>query len=640
LTTTWQDATELFGGFVEERFALPEGINLMDWTLMMRPTIDGEPYSFLPYPMWSDIYEDEAHQIMVMAGRQVFKSTWFANMLAKLATTKKESVGIYGTYDDVNLSGFSTQKFREQTINKNPLIRSMCAGKKIGLPGRVGEVRWYNSSTTYLVTDESGFTHFEGKSPNLCCLDEAQYLELENLEVVYEAMSKTAVTTGAQLRIAGIGGEQGGNLERLWNQTTQSEWVYKNKYWRDSLKHDNKGRLIVADYLEELLDGKWKMGNPKNRDFPGYHLPQHIFPHIPLKIIDCIKRKLPIKFSIQYKEQNYPKSRYVSHVEGGFYKAQRRPITEAMIRACMEPYSYLHLINPNGPIDSQTGVLQEIVDLRNVWGKQIKITLGVDFGSGKSGRGDTVPEIIIKFKGQRGGDDRYLIAWVEIRPSENPDDQAEYIQHLFRIFDCDIGVGDLGYGQDRIKKIQDGGYSLNGLWRTAISQAWKGVGSGRFIGARSLDREAQKLEFKEREVDESGDESQQIILDKTTILDDYVSFIQWRVPHPVYPEEDALRRPKLMIPYANEGVVDWLVKDMSALVRGDLEEIIDVEIPDERTKARRFYNHPKDVIMSTVFNLVADQQPEPDYTVGGVFTKTGRDVPPSPGKRYGRNRLR
>jgi len=632
--SNWGDASSLFGGYAEERFALPEGINLMDWTLMMRPTIDGEPYSFLPYPMWRDIYEDEAHQIMVMAGRQVFKSTWFANMLAKLATTQKESVGIYCTYDDISLSGFSTQKYREQAINKNALIRSMCAGKKTGLPGRVGEVRWKNASVSYLVTDESQYTHVEGKSPNLICLDETQYQELENLEVVYEAMSKTAVTTGAQLRMAGIGGEQGGPLERQWNQTTQSEWKYKDRYWRNKLKFDKTGRLVVDDYLEEVLDGKWIMKNPKNRDFPGYHLPQDIFAHIPLKIIDCIKRKLPIKFSIQYKEQNYPKSRYISHVRGDFYQAQRRPITEAMIRACMEPYSYMHMINPNGMIDPKTGVLQEIVELRSVWGKQLKITLGVDFGSGKSGRSATVPEIMIKYKGRRGGDDRYQIAWVELRESENADDQAEYLTHLFKIFDCDIGVGDLGYGMDRVKKIQDGGYSLSGLYGTGRGDRYKGIGSNRFIGCRSVDREFQKLEFKDREIDESGDESQQIIIDKTAVLDDYVSFIQWRVPHPRYPEEDALRRPKLMIPYADEGKVDWLVKDMSALVRRDLEEIIDVEIADERPKARKQYNHPKDVIMSTVYNLVADQQPEPDFNVGGVFNTKGGGSP------YGRGRLR
>jgi len=639
MKTNWYLAGQQFGGFAQERFQLPADLSLLEWVSMTRPTIDGEPYSFDAYPMWKEIYEDEAHQIMVMAGRQVFKSTWFANMLAKVATTQKESVGVYCTYDDVSLSGFSTQKFREQTLNKNPMLRSMCAGKKSGLPGRVGEVRYLDSSVTYLVTDESRYTHVEGKSPNLVCLDEIQYQELENIEVVYEAMSKTAVTTGAQLRMAGIGGEQGGPLERQWNQTTQSNWEYKDKYWRDKLRYDLKGRLVIDDYLKDVLDGKWIMKFPKNRDFPGYWLPQTIFPHIPLKIIDCIKRKLPIKFSIQYKEQNYPKSRYISHVMGTFYEAQRRPITEAMILACMEPYSYLHMINPNGPIDSATGILQEIVELRAVFGKQIKILLGVDFGSGKSGRSATVPMIIIRWKGRRGGDDRFQMAWVEFRDSENGDNQAEYLNHLFKIFDCDIGVGDLGYGQDRIKKMQDGGYSLDGLYGTGIGQRYKGLGSQRFVGCRSLDREAQKIEFKEREVDESGDESQQIILDKTTILDDYISFIQWRVPHPVYPEEDALRRPKLMIPYADEGKVEWLIKDMSALVRRDLEEIIDVEIADERPKARKQYNHPKDVIMSTVYCLVADQQPEPDYKVGGVFTTRGDS--PGPGRvPYGRSRLR
>ena len=630
----WPIAGERYGSFAEDVFALPEDLSLLQWTQMTRPTIDGEPYTFLPYPMWEEIYESEAYQLMVMAGRQVFKSTWLCNMLAKLATTQKESVGIYVTYDDDNLSGFSTQKYREQTLNKNPMLRSMCAGKTTGLPGRVGEVRFQNSSVTYLVTDESAFTHVEGKSPNLVCLDEDQYETLEHLEVVYEAMSKTAVTTGAQLRLTGIGGEQGSPLEAQWNQTTQSYWQYKNKYWRDKLKYDNRGRLVVDDYLEVVLDGKWIMRIPKNREYPGYWLPQTIFPHIPLKIVDCMKRKLPIRLSIQYKEQNYPKSRYISHVMGSLYEAQRRPVTEAMIRACMEPYSYLKLINPNGSIDPTSGILDEIAALRSVYGKQIKILMGVDFGSGKSGRSSTVPMVIIKWKGRRGGDDRYQMAWVELRDAENADDQAEYLTQMFRIFDCDVGVGDLGYGMDRIKKMQDGGYSLNGLYRTPRGEKYKGLGSYKFIGCRSVDREYQKVEYKEREIDESGDESQQIIIDKTAVLDDYVSFIQWLVPHPIFPELDDLRRPKLMIPYFDEGRVDWLVKDMSALVRRDLEEIIDVEVADERPKARKQYNHPKDVIMSTVYNMVADQQPEPDYRVGGI-SGTGRgDVP------YGRARLR
>jgi len=408
----WAGLDQRLGGFSEQEFVIPSEIKLLDWIYLARPEIDNRPYSFLPFPMWTDILEDLSHQIMVMAGRQVFKSTWFSNLLAHLATTQKESVGVYCTYDDVSLSGYSSQKYREQTLNRNPMIRTMCAGKKTGLPGRVGEVRWLNGAVTYLVTDESEYTHVEGKSPNLVVLDEIQYQELEHLEIVYEAMATTVVTTGAKLRMAGIGGEEGSELQRQWHKTTQSYWKYKDKFWYDKLKYDNIGRLVVDDYLEEILEGKWIMKEPKNRDFPGYWLPQTIFPHIPHKIMDAIKRKLPVKYSIQYKEMNYPKSRYLSHVMGTFYEAQRRPITEAMIRACMEPYSYLHLIHPDGPIDPATGMLQEILDIKAAFGKLVKILIGIDFGSGKSGLSATVPVIIIKWKGRMEGEDRYHVAWV------------------------------------------------------------------------------------------------------------------------------------------------------------------------------------------------------------------------------------
>jgi len=633
----WNGLDQRFGGYSEQEFVIPSDIDLMNWIHLARPTIDNRPYSFQPFPMWVDIIEDLSHQAMVMAGRQVFKSTWFSNLLAHLATTQKESVGVYCTYDDISLSAYSSQKYREQTLNKNPLIRNMCDGKKTGLPGRVGEVRFKNGAVSYLVTDESQYTHVEGKSPNLVVMDEIQYQELEHLEIVYEAMATTIVTTGAKLRMAGIGGEEGSELQRLWHKTTQSYWKYKDKFWYDKLKYDNVGRLFVDDYLDDVLDGKWIMKEPRNRDFPGYWLPQTIFPHIPHKIIDAIKRKLPIKYSIQYKEMNYPRSRYLSHVMGTFYEAQRRPITEAMIRACMEPYSYLSLIRPDGLIDSATGLLEEILEIKAAFGKLVKILMGVDYGSGKSGLSATVPMIIIKWKGRQEGEDRYHVVWVERLPPMNPDDEAELLADYHKMYGVDVGCGDLGHGANIIKKMQVGGYNR------LTGHPWTGVGNLRFIGTRTVGREAQKLEFKERDVDESGEEVQQIILDKTQILDDYVSFIQWYVPHPLYPLEEALRRPKLMIPFANERDVHWMIKDMSALIRKDLEQVIDVEVVDERQHVRKEYNHPKDVVVSLSQCLVADQQPEPSYDVGGVYTSSRGGSSPTERtatKGWGRGRLR
>lgn len=616
----WDSWVEQLTGEGEDLPKLPE--NLIDWTLTSRPFIDGKKYSFLAYPMWKEIYESEAYQLMVMAGRQTTKSTWFTNVLGNLATTQPESVGIYVSHDDLSVGKFS-HKFRQQTLNKNPMLRTFCSGKKTGLPGQVGKVEYKTASITYMVSDESEFTHVESASPNVVCIDEAQYCDLEHLHVVYEAMSHTF----GKLRFAGIGGELGSELWRLWKQTTQSEWRYKNKHWYEKLKFDSKGELIVEKYLEDVLDGKWIMNEPKNREFPGYHIPQTIMPHIPQRKVDAIKRRLPVRFSVEYKIENYPKTRREAHVMGGFYEAQRRPLTEEDIRACMDPYSYQKLIDPSGPIDGSTGILEEIVELKWTYGKRLKILMGVDFGSGKAGRSATVIMILLRFKGKTPGFDRYMMTHVEIRDGEDPDDQAEYINYLFRIFGCDIGVGDLGYGMDRIKKIQDGGYSKSGLYLCGRGEFFKGLGSIRFVGCRTVDREQQAVEYKEREMDEHGEESEQIIIDKTQALDQYVSFIKWFTPHPGYPEQDAFDRPKLMIPYFDEGKVEWLIKDMSALIRKDLEEVIDVEVPDERSKARKQYNHPKDVIMACVYNLVADNQPEPDFGVGGIHVAKNRPGP-------------
>lgn len=584
---------------IEDEVAFPE--DFFEWILTVRPEIDNKPYSFLPYPFWHHILDDEHHQLMAMAGRQVFKSTWFCNILAHLATTVKNSTGVYCSYDDESVSKFS-YRYRQQTLNKHPLLRSVCSGKRTGMPGQVGKVLFENGSQTLIVSDESHFTHVEGSSPNVVCLDECQYLELEHLGIVYEALS----TTMGKLRFAGIGGEAGSELERLWKQTTMSEWRFKDKYWRDKLHYDHTGRLVVEDYLTEVMDGRWIAQNKHNAEFPGYHLPQTIFPHIPATIANALERKLPIRFSIEYKQKNYPKALYIAHTLGGFYEAQRRPITEEMVRACMEPYSYLKLIPPE--------FASEVIELKNIFGKQIKILMGVDYGSGKAGRGATVPVIIIKWKRHHTAESRYQLVWIEERPPENPDDQAEYLANLHNIYGVDAGCGDLGYGADRVKKMQEGGYNRK------IGTPWNGTGNLKFIGTRTIAREAQKLEFKERELDESGDVVQQIILDKTQVLDDFISFIQWYVPHPTFPDEEILSRPKLMIPYMYDQEVEWLIKDWTGLIRKDIEPEIDKAIEDERQHARKEYNHPADSLSAMCQALVADQQPEPSYEVGGIYT--------------------
>lgn len=591
-----------FTAYSLQKEELPEfPKNLLDWIFSVRPTIDGKPYSFVPYPFWKKIYQDESKRIMIMAGRQVFKSTWLANILAFNATTNLGSSSLYVTYDEVSLSGFSNQKFRRQTINENPILRMMCSGSTKGIPGQRGEISFKNGSVVYLVTDEAAYSHVEGKSANEILIDEAQYQELENLSIAKEALT----TTQGNLKIAGVGGEGGGPLQDEWLQTTQSEWVfddcdnyhgYSGQSWRKKLEFGPKG-LIFGDYLSDVMKGEFVAKEPRNYLYPGYHLPQTIFPHIPLTERDAIDLyKLPPEFSIEYKRKFHPRTIFVAHVLGGFYKAARRPIAREMVLACMEPYRRLFLFTP-----------EQVRDLKQSFPEKIQVLMGIDWGSGRSGASQTVVSILLKWRGIINGRysadrDRYYLAWIEKREPENTIIQAQYMKELFEEYGCDFGVADLGYGETQVDAI------INGGTNPETGEHFVGLGYDKFVGAWTRTKITQTERDVPFKYDEEGNEEKtHILLDKSHIIQNFVDFISWKVPNPNH-TDDKLSRPKLIIPYAQEWAVDFLIKDFTSITRRDLDSDLTSNAEDSRQQAQKQFNHPPDSVMSIIYALVADQQ--------------------------------
>src|SRR3989304_5068370 len=217
-------------------------INILDWIKSARPMVEGRLRTFLSFPFWIDIYKDYANRILVMAGRQVFKSTWLTDVLAHGATTNAGATYVYVTHDELSLSGFSNQKFRISTLEQNPLLKLFVKGVGIG---KISEVGFVNNSRVYLTTDQGGYIHVEGKSPQEVLLDEVQYQELEKLPKLNESMSQTK----GKLKMVGIGGEGGSELERLWLETDQREWAYDDPNWRDKLRFEKGKGLIIDDYF-------------------------------------------------------------------------------------------------------------------------------------------------------------------------------------------------------------------------------------------------------------------------------------------------------------------------------------------------------------------------------------------------------
>jgi len=555
--------------------------NISNWISTARPLVEGMRRSFLLFPFWLPIYEDTANRMFVLAGRQVFKSTWFTDILAHGATTKSGATLVYVTHDEISLSGFSNQKFRVGTMEQNPLLKMYVKGNGIG---KISEIGFLNNARIYLTTDQNGYAHVEGKSPTEILLDEIQYQELEFLPKLIESMSATK----GKLKMAGVGGESGSEQERIWLQTNQMEWKYEDPFWREQLQFDKNG-LVIEEYLKRVLRGKWISQKPDNYLFHGYHLPQTIFPTIPLTIHDAInKYHVDPSFSLEWKQKNYPQSIFKTHVLGEFHKGRRRPVTREMVLQCMDPYRRYSLLTP-----------LEIADLKDTFQNKIKIAMGVDFGSGPSAS-STVVAILVEWK-MSDNQSRYHLAFLDKRPSENQIDQAELICNLFKETGCDIGVGDLGYGTNQIKIIQEGGRNRH------TGEMYSGVSSSKFIGCRTIGDETKPLQTFDDKTDEHGDQIGRISIDKTTAIQEFIDMLDSFVPHPVYQQIPEMAKPKLMIPFKNEYEVDWLINDFTDITRKDLAEIDDVTVTDPRQHARKQFNHPKDSVMAIIYAKKASE---------------------------------
>ena len=551
--------------------------NPLEWIKTARPQVEGIKRSFLVSPFWVPIYEDPANFIMVMGGRQIYKSTYCTDCLAFEATANPGIQVCYVTYDEPNLSSFSKQKLQVGTFLQNQILNQFPRNKT----GNVHEISLKNGSTIYLTTDNHEYQHVEGKSLNLCILDEAQYQDTQFIGRVYQTM----MATKGKIKVLGIGGEAGSPYEKLWRNTNQMEWKYDDVSWRDRLQFDENG-LVVDNYLKEVLSGRWVSQNPSATLNHGYHLPQTIFPTIPLTEEDAMdKYKIHPRFSVEYQKNDQPESFFKSHVLGTFYKSVRRPITQEMIQACTDPYRYLTLLKP-----------EDVVELKNIFGGEIKIGMGVDFGSGPASSSTAIAVIIWWRK-----PDRLQLAWIEKRPQENQLEQAQYIAELFARYHCDIGVGDLGYGANQVKLIQDGGYN------NQTGKPYKGVTNSKFFGCRTISDETKPILAFDDKIDEHGEEVGRLQIDKTTSIEYLTEALVKSVIHPVSDLEKNCRR-QLMIPSKHDYEVDFLTEEMTNLTRKDLTAIEDDTLDDPRQRPRKEYNHPQDSVMALIYALVAIKQ--------------------------------
>jgi len=575
---------EDFGHLINVPINVPDlPTDILEWLRKARPIIDGRKQDFRAGPMWIPIYLDNHPDLMVVAGRQVWKSSYCTNILTKQATGHHHSEVQYVNHDGPSLSAFSNQRLRQGTFGDNKLL----AMYPVHGTGSVSKVELQNASVIYMDTDHGEYKHVEGKSLQLCVLDEAQYQDIQFLS----KLEKTFAYTRGRLRVLGIGGEAGSPYERRWLQTDQRQWFYDNSNWRDKLEFNSEG-MVIDDYMYDVLRGNWIAQVPKHTEYRGYHMPQTIMPFIALTIEDArTKYKIPIKYSIEYQQLHEPQSIVQTHVFARFNKALRRPITHEMFYACCNPYKKLSFMEPS-----------DIENLRNQYEGKVLVTQGIDWGSGPSAS-LTVSCIMIKWDLGDIHPPLYQIAEIEYRPREDQRKQTRYMIDKFNRFQCDFGVADLGYGTEKVKTIQEGGADVD------TGERFAGLGTDKFLGCNTMSSTVMPFQFHQEKEDAHGSQVPQVRVDKTSIIQNFIDMLDRKVHHPDYINGESGFRPQLIIPFEDDTKILSqpmnLLEDFTSITRKDIAKIEDVEVVDPRQHPRKEFNHPPDSVMAILYSIIA-----------------------------------
>jgi hypothetical protein len=529
-------------------------------------------------PFLKHIYEDNHPNIMVVAGRQTFKTTLCTDVIGCYAITHPRAEVCYVADSEAHLSAFSRQRLRNEFFRQNPLPRQFLVHDR----GNIGQIGLGNDTQVYLVTDEGEYKKVEGKSLQLLVLDEMQY---QDVQYIQKAMYSLWRTHGRFYGL-GIGGEAGSQYHKMWMRTDQREWFYDDKLWREKLTFDSTGNISNdPDELRGILSGRWIPQKPENTQYRGYHLPQGIYPTTPLTIESAINDyHIAPDFSIEHQQRFTPKTIYLSHSLGEFYKADRRPITPEMVKAM-----YVR------EFDFLSGA--EVKELKEIFGNEIRVLMGIDWGSGPSAS-QTVGTVMIHWRKSN----RYQVAHVDPRPHEHEYDQAAHFVDTFHEYGVDYCVADLGYGVIQVGLMQNGGYTSKG-------KRIDGLGLGKVMGCWTHADKARMEQTLTLEEDEKGSKMGHLLIDKTNSIQSFIDTVDNTIPHPNSHDVKKARH-QIIIPRSPDAEIKFdnrFEDDFCAITRKDLDPIQDVAMDDDpRQTARKEFNHPRDLTMAFIYCFVAD----------------------------------
>lgn len=286
--------------------------------------LDGDPWRFVDRPYIFPIVNSKFKRTLLLASRQVEKSTTLAGINLAKACLNKNKNFLY-VAPTMKQTGVFSRKKIDEVFETSPLL------KKAFYPGhkgfRVEEKRLKNYATMYFRSAYHDADSIRGITSDGTSFDEIQDMLPEVIPVI-EACSQKKLD--AQFFYAGTPKTYDNTIHLKWEQSTQCEWHVKcfhcghyNNLGVDNVLLDKPG--IWCSKCQGDIDplyGCWV--EAKESDMAGFRLPYLIIP----------KRYLDFK-ELFWKMRNYDTASLMNEVFGVSYDNGKKPITrEQLIEAC------------------------------------------------------------------------------------------------------------------------------------------------------------------------------------------------------------------------------------------------------------------------------------------------------------------
>ena len=404
------------------------------------------PFSFAERRYLAPIYNSDSKRRLLLAGRQVEKSTLLGNLILTYASTIPMFRALYVAPSSIQTKQFSRDRLAD-SIEASPVLQTYTNKR---LLANILEKKFINGSKIILRFAFLNADRVRGNSADLILLDEVQDILLDNIPVIEESASHSEYKL---FLYSGTPKSLDNPLEGFWSHlSTQNEWVVPCRrhglpkdpgswHW-NILREDNigKGELICDKCGKKIYaadpDAKWVSmnPNPKTPDpYEGYRIPQLMVPWIDMN-------------DIVYKQTNYPRVQFYNEVLGRSFDSGLRPLTTTDIQKnCNHELSMTHF--------------REVIP----YSSQFPVFMGIDWGSGESSY------TVVTLGGYMPwAPEKFTIFWAKryVGLESEPKFQIQEIKELIEDFNVRYVGTDYGggfwpndnlirkYGSNKIKQYQ------------------------------------------------------------------------------------------------------------------------------------------------------------------------------------------